>query len=201
MGSKAKKITRGSPRYTFTESDSKTIRFTSSKSRKIILSQLIDISETGIAFSTSFKLCPRIGEIIKMDFAPPGSFQIAVEGRVVRTEEPTQYSNWARFPGTIKVGIVFYHVPKAYKQILNDTISNLIAVRIEEARGYKSRAKSAEPSWFIENIGSILFAGALVICFIGGLYYFLNVYQPSSETQNSAWAQSFFDKVITPPKK
>jgi hypothetical protein len=118
MSAKSHKNASRAPRYVLRDNDAKTIRFTSSKSRKIILSELIDFSETGAAFSTSNKLCPRLGETIKLDFAPPGSFQIAVEGRVVRIEEPTYSSKWARFPGMVKVGVVLKSVQTSNKKII-----------------------------------------------------------------------------------
>jgi hypothetical protein len=203
MIGKARKTIRGAARYTYLEKDSKTIRFTTSRSRKIILSHLIDISETGIAFATSHKVCPRIGEIIKMDFAPPGSFKIALEGRVVRIEEPTKYSGWARFPGTVKVGLEFYRVPRPYQKILSATIKNFLVMRQVDQNNKLSLAPtriSKENGWFKDNIISVGISFVLISLFTYGIYFFLNDYDPSKHSDESAWAQGFFDKVVKPQK-
>ena len=195
MGATARKQMRIAPRYKVSDDQPRGIRFISSKNRKIVLTKIVDISETGISFITNHKLCPRMGEVIKMDFAPPGSMQIAVQGQVMRIAEPSKDSEWAQFPGTVLVGVAFYNVPRAYKKMLTRTLNSLIDVRNTTYRREVSRSNN-EPSWFLENLGSLFATAAILVAFGGLIYYVLNYYDGKTVSKESPWAQNFFDKNL-----
>src|SRR5690242_20320515 len=104
-GAYVAKYDRRAPRYKLTTTDNAQIRFASSRNKKIVHTKLFDISESGIAFLTPFRQAPRIGEIIKIEFAPPGSVQIACLGKVIRIEEPRQDSELSKTTNLAKVGV------------------------------------------------------------------------------------------------
>ena len=79
-----------------------------------------------LAFSLLIRLAPQIGEIIKMDFAPLGSMRMACQGKVIHMGLPPKNTGWGRFPGTVKVGVQFYDLPKEYRRILHDVLRKLL---------------------------------------------------------------------------
>src|ERR1700722_9976232 len=107
MGSAKKLQRRAAPRYRFGDEDKSYVRFTSNVHRDIHTTRIFDISQTGLSFTCSKRLAPRIGTSLRMEFSPSGGVQMAVNGRVVRIEEPRENSSWAPFPGTVKLGIQF----------------------------------------------------------------------------------------------
>ena len=200
MKSQAKKHARYAPRYNIGENEARGIRFRTLKNPRVVLTKIVDISETGISFTSSHRLSPKVGELFNMDFAPPGSLQIAVQGRVVRVEEPTKDSDWAQFPGTVKIGVVFHNVPKPYKKILTRTLTNLFETRHQQFAREVVENRHGDPSWILENAGSIVITFIVLLTFAGAFYYFLNYYEPSKSTE-TPWAQNFFDKHIPKPAK
>ena len=202
LGSEAYKYGRTSPRYRPSKQEGVVVRFYSSQANRIVTTRIYDISETGIAFTTSFKLAPRVGEVIKLDFRTLGSVQIACLGKVVRTEDPSPNSSWARFPDTIKVGIQFYRMPKTYSKLLSDSLTHVFKTQNVTIRHQAPRRKinfNFADMWLVKNFYSIVMT-VLIVGMTGALIYYLAQKSQEKETQvDSPWAKGFFDKVVPPP--
>jgi hypothetical protein len=196
---------RGARRYRMEQDENKIIRFASAKNRRISTTQIFDISESGVSFTTALKIAPHIGEIIRMDFSPMAGLQIACTGRVVRIEEPTKNAGWAKFPDTVKIGVSFYNMPRAYRRSLAESLK--LAFKYQDQPTYSKRTPidfnlnlDLKNSWLYQNLGSVLFT----ILLLGGLavggYYLLTSTESSQHQEKAPWAEGFFNKVIDRPK-
>lgn len=190
---------RGSPRYRVKPHDGVSMRFFSAKKKRVMPSQVVDISETGVAFTCSKKLMPQIGEVIKIEFNPPGGVQMACLGRVIRMEEPRESSTWAKFPDTIKVGVMFHGMPHAYKRVLSESLRGVLGLELTE-HGKWIRPRSIRNLWVVRNGPSILITFCLVGLASLALYYLV---QTADETrvpanEQTPWAKNFFEKHLTP---
>lgn len=83
-----------SPRYTLDTQDNHLVRFSGAErltwEEK---TELKNISLTGLSFVASCDLSPQLGEIIKIQFAVPGSEMMACYGVVTRIEQTTEFEN------------------------------------------------------------------------------------------------------------
>lgn len=83
-----------SPRYTLDTQDNHLVRYSGAErltwEEK---TELKNISLTGLSFVASCDLSPQLGEIIKIQFAVPGSEIMACYGIVTRIEQTTEFEN------------------------------------------------------------------------------------------------------------
>ena len=83
-----------SPRYTLDTQDNHLVRYSGAErfswEEK---TELKNISLTGLSFVASSDLSPQLGEIIKIQFAVPGSEMMACYGVVTRIEQTTDFEN------------------------------------------------------------------------------------------------------------
>ncbi|MCC6277584.1 MAG: PilZ domain-containing protein [Oligoflexia bacterium] len=195
---------RGSPRYRLRHEDVKVIRFVSRRAGRISTTYMYDISESGVAFLTSLKLAPQVGEVIKMDFSPMGSMQIACLGKVIRIEEPSKGTNWARFPDTVKVGVAFFKLPKPYRRILNNALGH--AFYNERLRYQREQARNQWKNGWIYRHGQSIIATLVLLVALGtGAYLLWSNFDSTNFSlpeREPTFAEGFFDKVIkTNPKQ
>jgi hypothetical protein len=78
------------PRYTLRADDDQLLRFSrNGQMKKISKTQVLNISETGMAFQVDGRAVPHLGEIIKVELKLSGSETFMIRmGRVVRLESP-----------------------------------------------------------------------------------------------------------------
>lgn len=69
-----------------------------------------NVSLTGLAFTAPEDLCPLLGEVIKIQFTPPGSRQMACYGIVTRLDNVSK--------DTTLVGVHFYKLEMAQRIVL-----------------------------------------------------------------------------------
>lgn len=69
-----------------------------------------NVSLTGLAFTAPEDLCPLLGEVIKIQFTPPGSRQMACYGIVTRLDSVSK--------DTTLVGVHFYKLEMAQRIVL-----------------------------------------------------------------------------------
>ena len=193
------KATRGAPRYRFDEGEQEAVRFLNNRDQRIMTTAIYDISETGIAIITHEKHAPRIGEVIKMDFAPLGSVRMACLGRVVRIDEELKNHSWGKFPDMVKVGIIYQDLPQVYKKTLVSALhaafdrSGYSPVEVKVVN-VLSRAKKS--SWLSENITSVILT-VFILAGVGYGIYRLTQMDPDDSSHNGEnWASSFFDRTI-----
>ena len=112
-----KKYFARSQRYSFVTSDRKSIRFVrpqksqGSGKQSFTSNTLVNVSETGLAFTADASLELELGEFLMVEFTVPGSQQMACHAKIVRLEEDFA-------PGQVLLGIQF-------KELLNSHKSNL----------------------------------------------------------------------------
>jgi hypothetical protein len=197
----ARKLIRGAPRYRFSVTGEKvSMRFTNSKNKNIHSTQILDISESGIAFSAHSRQVPSVGDLIKMDFHLFATVQMAVFGRVVRIEAPQENSSWASFPNSVKIGVTFHQLPSAYQKALTQSLKSAFrkaGLHYESTLPVETKPKSTPINfknlWIIQNFWSVSFtiAAILALIFLGR---YLVDHQAESE-QKSGCAGSFFEKM------
>jgi len=198
VGAATRHRTKIMPRHRFSDKDKEVIRFIDSKRSRIMSTVIIDISETGVGFLTSARLAPNIGEIIKMDFAPLGSMRMACQGRVIHMEAPPQNTGWGKYPGTVKVGVQFYNLPKAYREILHKVLKRAFEESGRQVSEYTDITVKKEPGWLRKNIWSLL----ATILILSGAGYGVYLYATSEQgldderPRESTWASQFFERTI-----
>ena len=80
------------PRYVLNTEDNCLIRLSGAERRSWEENtEIRDISLTGLTFTASTDLCPQLGEIIKIQFAVPGSEQMACYAVVIRIENVNDF--------------------------------------------------------------------------------------------------------------
>ncbi len=191
------------PRYRFenhTTTAGGLVRFARGRHRPV-MTRIYDVSESGIAILVSYRLAPTIGEVIRLEFAPPGAMQIACLGRVVRVEDATNRTDWKRFPDTVKLGIAFVNMPDTYKELLSQGISQTIG-RQQYQRQRETpvhvvyRSSNSGLGWLRANMGSILVSIALIGLLVFTLYYIVEKGSTLDTKKQNDWANNFFEKVI-----
>ncbi len=87
MGSTAGRYWARSPRYILRASDSKLLRFApNDQNSPAVDATVIDLSQTGLAFTVAKQSTPAVGSVIKVEFSVPEQEQIAWFARVRRVE-------------------------------------------------------------------------------------------------------------------
>lgn len=84
--------------------------------------EIKNVSLTGLAFTAPDDLCPLLGEVIKIQFVPPGSRQMACYGIVTRLENISE--------ARTLVGVHFYKMEMQQRIIL----AQGLAKRFKEAQ-------------------------------------------------------------------
>lgn len=84
--------------------------------------EIKNVSLTGLAFTAPDDLCPLLGEVIKIQFSPPGAKQMACYGIVTRLENITE--------ARTLVGVHFYKMEMAQRIVL----AQGLARRFKEAQ-------------------------------------------------------------------
>ena len=100
-----------SPRYILSTEDDSLVRVAGPKQTPWEEgTEIKNVSLTGLAFTAPEDLCPLLGEVIKIQFTPPGSRQMACYGIVTRLENLT--------PERMLVGIHFYKLEMSQRIVL-----------------------------------------------------------------------------------
>lgn len=188
-------LIKRSPRYQVRENDGIRMRFFSAKTKRIVPVDVVDISDSGVAFVTNVKHAPKIGEVLKVDFNPPGSMQIACLARVVRMEEPVRDSKHSGYD-KIKIAVTFHNLPMSYQRLLTESISEVIGMEMK-SQSQQAFWDSVYNSWWYQNLYSIFFSTVLLGLFAWGIWVLSN--RESTEpfrATNSGWAKGFFDRTI-----
>lgn len=142
-----------SPRYILNTEDDSLVRVAGPKQTPWEEgTQIKNISLTGLAFTAPEDLCPLLGEVIKIQFTPPGSRQMACYGIVTRLDNISAT--------TVLVGIHFYKLEMSQRIIL----AQGLARKFKEAqdRGQiddlLNRPKiSLSPSQLPQMMGMVIF--------------------------------------------
>lgn len=83
----AQKMYPRSPRYVLNTKDNRVLRYSSYPGKdRSFYTEIINLSETGMAFTTPFLECPKKDEIIMVEFGAPNGQKMACYGKVVRIQ-------------------------------------------------------------------------------------------------------------------
>ena len=100
-----------SPRYILNTEDDSLVRVAGPKQTPWEEgTEIKNVSLTGLAFTAPEDLCPLLGEVIKIQFTPPGSRQMACYGIVTRLENITS--------SQMLVGVHFYKLEMSQRIVL-----------------------------------------------------------------------------------
>lgn len=116
-----------SPRYILDTEDESLVRIAGPKQTPWDEgTEIKNVSLTGLAFTAPDDLCPLLGEVIKIQFTPPASQQMACYGIVTRLESISE--------ARTLVGVHFYKMEMAQRIVLAQGLSR----RFKEVpeRGY-----------------------------------------------------------------
>lgn len=104
-----------------------------------------NISLTGLAFTAPADLCPLLGEIIKIQFTPPGSDSMACYAIVIRIENIDKE--------TKKVGIHYHKMNMGHRLALAQVLEIKIKEQIEKIeKARKAQNKFIIPKLFLTSI-------------------------------------------------
>lgn len=159
---RAGRYSRRSPRYTLRANDIRHLRMARKISRQNIVyeTEILDVSETGLAFSLPINEAPQIGELLALEFTVPGGRQMAWRGRVTRIEMPTDRATWKTFSTRITVAVEFYELPATFRSILSRGLELKFQKIEEEGR---DRTWSERWQWIKDNGKWILIYGLLTL--------------------------------------
>lgn len=100
-----------SPRYILNTEDDSLVRVAGPKQTPWEEgTEIKNVSLTGLAFTAPEDLCPLLGEVVKIQFTPPGSRQMACYGIVTRLENISEAKTL--------VGVHFYKLEMAQRIVL-----------------------------------------------------------------------------------
>ncbi len=88
------------------------------------MTEIRDISLTGLSFTAPSDLSPQLGEIIKIQFSVPGSEQMACYAVVIRIDGLNEYENL--------IGVHFYKLDRIQRLNLVQGLAHKIQKRNEE---------------------------------------------------------------------
>lgn len=115
------------PRYILNTEDNSLIRLSGAEQLSWEeKTELRDVSLTGLSFLAPQDLSPQIGEVIKIQFAVPGSEQMACYAVVIRIEKINQFDNM--------IGVHFYKLDRTQRLNLIQGISHKVAANKENQR-------------------------------------------------------------------
>ncbi len=143
-----------SPRYTLDTQDNHLVRYSGAErfswEEK---TELKNISLTGLSFIASTDLSPQLGEIIKIQFAVPGSEMMACYGVVTRIEQTSEFEN--------EIAVHFYKLDRLQRINLVQGLASKVVIH----GGKSDQHKQSQNQFTIEKkivAGLMMFSAALL---------------------------------------
>lgn len=142
-----------SPRYTLDTQDNHLVRYSGAErfswEEK---TELKNISLTGLSFVASSDLSPQLGEIIKIQFAVPGSETMACYAVVTRIEQTTDSEN--------EIAVHFYKLDRVQRINLVQGLAQKIVIHGGKSEMYSQNKNVISPERKLAA-GVIMFTAAL----------------------------------------
>lgn len=118
MSSTAGRYIARSPRYILSPLDSRMMRFAPMDTRGVTWpAEILDLSESGLAFTLKTDEYPREGESVKIEFTIPGRRQVACFATVTRLEI---------HDGIKKIAIRFDNLPPIFRAALRFSLKHRV---------------------------------------------------------------------------
>lgn len=154
-----------SPRYTLNTEDDSLIRVAGPKQTPWEEgTEIKNVSLTGLAFLAPSDLCPVLGEVIRIQFTPPGAKQVACYGIVTRMDDEGTESKL--------VAVHFYKMDMSHRIALAQGIARKIRDhgehdRLEGALTPVSSSKS-------QQLPGFFFLGCIALVWLECLFLFIH---------------------------
>lgn len=120
MAQRLRRFNRRSPRYSVGSQDIRHLRLARKTfgHKRLSEAEIINVSESGLAFRIPMSVAPRVGEYIMLEFTAPGANKMAWYARVVRVELPSANAQWKTFSNAVLVGLEFHKLPTGFQREL-----------------------------------------------------------------------------------
>jgi hypothetical protein len=120
----SEKIHNRSPRYVLQMKDKKIMRYAPyPKGHRAFFTEVVNLSETGMAFTVPFLDCPQMNEMIMVEFSSPGGEPIACFAKVQRVQKYTLIESDFFQKDCKLVAVEFQKLPAAQQLSLRKSLS------------------------------------------------------------------------------
>lgn len=154
-----------SPRYILNTEDDSLIRVAGPKQTPWEEgTEIKNVSLTGLAFMAPADLCPILGEVIKIQFIPPGAQQVACHGIVIRLDDVGESS--------CMVAVHFYKMEMPHRIAL----AQGLARKLKEIHDREKLESDMHPKinmW--AQLPSFLFMGFTMLAWLECFYLFIHL--------------------------
>ncbi|KYG64622.1 PilZ domain-containing protein [Bdellovibrio bacteriovorus] len=154
-----------SPRYILDTEDESLIRVAGPKQVPWEEgTEIKNVSLTGLAFTAPDDLCPLLGEVVKIQFVPPGAKQMACYGIVTRLENISE--------SRTLVGVHFYKLEMSQRIVLAQGLARKFKENQErsEIDGLLNRTR---PKVSLANLPQLVMMGLLATLWCGAIWSLL----------------------------
>ncbi|KHD87487.1 MAG: hypothetical protein OM95_14370 [Bdellovibrio sp. ArHS] len=154
-----------SPRYILDTEDESLIRVAGPKQVPWEEgTEIKNVSLTGLAFTAPDDLCPLLGEVVKIQFVPPGAKQMACYGIVTRLENISD--------SRTLVGVHFYKLEMSQRIVLAQGLARKFKENQErsEIDGLLNRTR---PNISLANLPQLVMMGLLATLWCGTVWSLL----------------------------
>lgn len=184
MSQQAKKFHHRAPRYVIQPKDEKFLRFAHENDKqRTYTTQIINISESGLAFVVDKDCVPQIGDTIKVEF-PVGNERVAWFAKVMRLESFDNQPWWktqreaASVPSDeeveedeVLVGIQFQDLPEGHSEQIQKELEKKF---LDMVRAEKKEKIIRSFEFVTNNYWALLLYGVTAILMAGILYWLAN---------------------------
>ncbi|MCB0379556.1 MAG: PilZ domain-containing protein [Bdellovibrionales bacterium] len=111
------------PRYVVQLDDNQVVRFAAfPKGSQAMHTRIINLSESGMAFLLPLLDNPKVDDVIKVEFQPPGSQAIACFAKVVRVENHKSFDSFHSHQRFKLVAVTFLELPDKQRRMLAEAL-------------------------------------------------------------------------------
>ncbi len=194
------------PRYILRPNDERFIRFAHYNNHsRTYKTELLNISETGLAFTTDRDNSPHIGDVIKVEFPIPGGNEhIAWFAQVIRIQEHIP-KGWKQKNSQnihhVLVGVRFHDLPPGHKNLIKKGLNHKFNTLLKD-KYQKSLSEFAHS--FVVHFWKGVFYLSLLTGTVILLYYFSRPDPHYDVDRGAPWGQrypalNFFDPKDSRP--
>ncbi|WP_415062746.1 PilZ domain-containing protein [Bdellovibrio sp.] len=151
-----------SPRYILNTEDDSLVRVAGPKQIPWEEgTEIKNVSLTGLAFTAPDDLCPLLGEVVKIQFTPPGSKQMACYGIVTRLENISE--------SRMLVGVHFYKLEMSQRIALAQGLARKF--KENQERGHIDDLLNRSPAQFsLARLPQLVMMGLLAFLWCGTIW-------------------------------
>lgn len=155
-----------SPRYILNTEDDSLVRVAGPKQVPWEEgTEIKNVSLTGLAFTAPDDLCPLLGEVIKIQFTPPGSKQMACYGIVTRLENITD--------SRTLVGVHFYKLEMSQRIVLAQGLARKFKETQERGQIDEMLNRPASNKLSLTNLPQVVMMTLLGVSWCGVIWSLL----------------------------